>query len=101
MQGWQLVDQASRTTIFPLWAATSFCVWSQLAISSETFTFSFSPGSFAAPFFRAGFSSAELCTGAAQNVTEIRTANMRRIAGLITGELRSVCMVKHHERREK
>src|SRR5262245_44573965 len=88
MHGWQLVDHASRTTIFfPLWADTSFRVSSQVTVSSETFAF-FSPGSFAAVFF-SGFSSAEVCTAATSNVTENRTATTRKIVGLIMGKLPS------------
>src|SRR5947207_16000979 len=91
MHGWQLVDQASRTTIFfPLWPATNFSVSSQLAVSSETFAFGFSPGSFtAADFFSAGFSSPAICETAIAPVRQSETTSSDRIDGLITGGLHS------------
>src|SRR5262245_24898241 len=58
MQGGHDVDQASSTTIFPLWAATFFSVSSQSTISTVTFGFSSAPAAdFASDFF-ASFSSA-------------------------------------------
>src|SRR5215813_10653666 len=89
MQGWQLVDHASRTTIFPLWAATSFCVSSQLTISSDTFSLDFSPDSFAAAFLSAAFSSAPIPGNWKAAERNRLLANRVTADELIIGELHS------------
>src|SRR5579872_6465109 len=79
MHGWQLVDQASRTTTLPLCKATSFSVSSQSTILSDTFDL--------APSF-AGFSSAAVAQTLANPTRHKPAETKTTFAGFMESKLR-------------